>query len=636
MRDVVAAAGHRSVRSRRLVVCALATLMAGFLPIAACKVSIPSGVFSCADGKRCPPGQVCGGDDICRDRNTSRRDASTDLDASGSDTGVDASVDGAMRDGGEGGAAGGGAGNGGAGQSGEPAAGSGGGGSGGAAGQGSVDGFHVASSQPAADGVLDDLGAGLKVNFSSEVDTATLTSDNVKLTRDGADVPGMLTVTSTGVTFKPDQPWSLATHYELKLTNVEGTGDHALEPFTLGFTTRDGRWMREKRADGTFGVISVAGDGFAVLAWSLPSTVPSENYLEMWATQFTPPSAWSTPVMIKSGANGNFLQKVIVNRRHRAAVSWTSISNNVNTTAYTTGPSWGPDAYISQTSYNDRMVLNESDELMVVVDSPVSGAPGIKGVRFTLGAVSPTQIEVGGAGGNNTQPGVALLDGNPRVVWQHAASNMAGAATQIMTGVLNSSAGTPLSADGVTAANAVLAGDAKQTSIIAAWEQADPSWTNVWVSRMVIGANWSAPVRISDNQSSVAAIRIALDPTGRGVAIWRQAGAIASSQFVPGTGWSAAAVISAVGAANIDPPQLVLDAAGNGIAAWTQDGSGAGLNEVWVARYLRNDGWQAAARVRVSDLEAGTSDVVSVGADDYGRAFVIWVQENAVWSSRFD
>lgn len=614
-----------------LRVCVLAGVgFSSFAVLSGCEVEVPSGVFSCAAGERCPPGQTCGPDRICR-TGVTWRDASVD---SGVDAEADAAhdVDAGLRDAGIDSGDDSGPASGAGGKAGTPAAGTGGAGSGGAAGQMNPAGFHVVSTQPAKDGVLEDLGAPIKVTFSAALDAASVTPGSVQLVRDGSVVDGTLSTTLTEVTFEPEDPWMLAAHYELQLTNaVRDSKDRPLEPYTLGFTTRDGSWQREKRADGTDGVIAASGDGFAALAWAQPGSM----YPEIWASQFTPPSTWSSPVQIKETSSGSFVDQIAVNRRHRVAVLYTTLSHNYRAIAYTTGPTWGSDAYIVTTSSNARLLLNESDELVFVADSPTTGDYGILGSRFTLGATSPTPIEVGD-GTNDSRPGLALLDGDPRVIWQHASSNMTGAPTQIMSGVLNSTSGTPLSANGVVAANAVLAGDARQASIIAAWEQADPTWTNAWASRMVLGANWSTPVKISDDQSSVSNLALALDPAGRAVAVWRQAGAITSNHFAPATGWSAAQQISAPGAMNLDAPQLVVDAAGNAVAAWTQDGENASLNEVWVARYWRDGGWQAASRARVSDMEAGTGSEVSLTVDDYGRAFVVWTQANQVWSARFE
>jgi hypothetical protein len=404
----------------------------------------------------------------------------------------------------------------------------------------------------------------------------------------------------------------------------------------LAFRTRDGHWQRERRVDGVGAALAMADDGFAVMVWS-QAPAGDVPYPEMWAAQFTAPSTWSAPVQIKSGTAGAFLNAVAVNRRHHAAVSWSSISSNVSTTAYTSGPAWGPDTYVAQTAYDSHMQLNEQDEVLIVAQTSAAMPPGLVGARYTLGAVSPAKITVGGSEENNTKPGgLAVLNGEPYVVWQHAASAMSGASTKIVAGTLSNLPGTPLSADTLSAANPVLAGDSRQTSLIAAWEQADPSWTNIWASRLVSGASWTAPVRLSSDQSSATNVRLALDPTGRAVAIWKQAGAIVGAHFAPGVGWSGSETISAPDAMNIDVPELALDAEGNGIAAWTQDGASSGLNEVWAARYLRDDGWQTSGRVRISDLEAGTGSVVNLAVDGYGRAFVLWIQENAVWAARFD
>jgi hypothetical protein len=646
MRDVVAAAARSSATPLYRAALAAVFAIAAWVYLAACQASLPSGVFSCANGKRCPPGQTCGADDLCRsDRaHDASADSGGDERDSAADDGSTMDSDAAMdpKDSGE--PSGGKGGNGGGGSGGAAAAGSGGsggggnggGGAGGAGGQGTVEGFHVRSTVPAMDqAVLEDLGAALKVTFSAAVDEATLTSESFSLEREGESVAGALHVSSTEVTFQPDQPWTLAASYELKLTAaVHDATARALEPFTFTFETRDGRWFREQRADGTNAGIAVSGDGYAFLVWSKAGSM----YPEMWSRQFNPPSAWASEQMIAGTNAGWFFESLVVNRRHRAAVSYSSISSNVSVVPYTTGPNWGASSYVSQSSYNTRMFLSESDECFAVVDQPdLSGSSGygIKGARFTLGNINPTPIAVGGTGGNNTKPSIALLDGDPRVIWQHAGGS-SGGPYQITSGGLSGASGTPLSANGVSAANGVLTGDPRQSSIIAAWEQSDPSWTNAWAARIVIGANWSAPVRISNDQSSASDISVAIDPSGRALAVWRQGGGISATHFTPGTGWSAAERISSGTGNNADAPKVILDAAGNGIAAWTQDGAEMMLNEVWIARFLRDGGWQADRRVRVSDVEAATGDKLSLGGDDYGRAFVVWIQSNQVWSARFD
>lgn len=591
----------------------------GLLMCSACNLSLPSGVFSCADGQRCPRGQVCGDDNLCLTDPAQTSSRSSDADSAQSDARqalADAGKQLSEADGdagdGEAGAAGSAAG----------------------AAATAPEPFTVSSAQPALHGVLEDLASGVHVTFSAAVDPASLGAESVRLLRDGQPVAGTLEVSHAALTFTPDAPWTLAAQYELRLTDsIVDTSNHALTAFTLRFSTRDGRWLRERRFDGAGPSIALAGDGFGVLAWSQPAA--SESYPEMWSAQFTPPSTWSTPLQIKNGASGAFLSQVVADQRHHAAVAWASISSNLSTTAYTSGPSWGPDAYIAKTARHERMLVNANDELMIVADAIAGGAYGIVGAHFTLGEVSPARVAVGGSGGNNTKPGIALLDGEPHVIWQHAASGDTNAPTQIMAGGLSTAPGTPLSSEGVPAANAVIAGD-RYSAAIGAWEQSDPNWTNIWASRLVSGGSWSAPVRLSDNAGSALDVRLALDAAGRAVALWKQAGNVVSTHFSPNDGWSAPQRISAPDALNIGTPELAVDAAGNAIAVWTQAGQNAGLNEVWVARYLRDSGWPESGRVRVSDLEAGTGDIVDVSVDDSGRAFVIWVQENAVWSARFD
>lgn len=657
MKCAVPCAAARSVLALRG--CAIAFAWACSLGCASlllsCEVTIPSGIFSCAGGERCPPGQSCGADKICRtrrsDRDASARDSGesdgeADTRPPGSEAGpydsgsggggaVVAGASGSSGTGGNGGTGGGGSG----GTGGSAAGGgSGGGGSGsGGTGGNAPEGFHVASSTPASpNAVLNDLNAGLKVTFSAPVDETTITAASFSIKRDGTAVDGMRDVSGSDVTFHADPTWSLATDYELQLTAaVKDRDGHALTPFTLSFSTREGNWQREKRVDGTSAQMAGAGDGFAVINWTQNGTM----YPETWSSRFTPPNTWSAPLQVKATNAGAFMEGLIVNRRHRAAMSWSSISSNVQVSVYTTGPSWGMDAYISQTSYNSRMVLSETDELFIVCDQPDMGSGmgyRIRGSRFTLGNTSPTIVDVGDVPGDDTNPSIALLDGDPVVIWQREATTGGSPPITIISGVLNSGSGTAISATDKICQRSVLASDPRQGSIIAAWDQADPSWTNVYAARRVVGGGWGAPVKISNDTAAALSVAVAIDPDGRALATWRQGGGIWAARFAPGMSWAAAERISDASVSTADAPRVAIDASGNGIVAWTQDGTSASLNEVWVARYLRDDGWKSDRRARVSDLEAGANDVIGLVSDDYGRAFVMWVQANQVWTARFD
>lgn len=620
----------------------LTVLAVCVVQLAACDVSVPSGVFSCAKGERCPPGQRCHADNLCR-VGSAAADAAADSGDVDEDAGAEAGSGGragsSESNSGRGGSA---AGSGGVNAGGEGGRGGEGGsggasgqGGGGASGQGSGSTFHVRSSVPASDSpLLEDLGAALKITFSNPVDPSSLTDESFSLTRDTQRVAGKLNVASTELRFEPDLPWTLAAAYELRLTAaVKDNAGRALEPLSFAWKTREGRWQREMRANGTNVHIAVSGDGHAFLAWA---QVSSMTYNDIWSSQFTPPSGWSSPLLVRAADSvGPFLSAVFTNRRHRAGVAFNTISANVSVVPFTTGPSWGTSVYLGGPSSQDQFLLNESDEVITAIDKPT----GLTGHRFTLGAINSAGMSLDssdGGMGRDHDPSVALLGSSPgdtRVIWEYDTTG-SGGPREIYTASFEGYSGTRISAAGVNAANSLLIGDPRQQSLIALWQQADPSWVNIWAVRVVKGADWSAPTKISDDMTSSTDPALAIDPTGRALAVWRQSSGISSAVFTPGSGWSAPKRITAEGVMNADKPRVVMDAAGNGLAAWTQDGPDMSLNEVWVARYLRGQGWVAAQRI--SDAEAGAEDRIGLGCDDYGRALVVWIQANQVWSSRFD
>jgi hypothetical protein len=351
------------------------------------------------------------------------------------------------------------------------------------------------------------------------------------------------------------------------------------------------------------------------------------------ASRFSLPATWSAAERVSEfGASA---RAVAINNRHHAVAVWEGISAGQTASAYTGGPSWTVATAVSPGS-DPAVFLSESNELFFVASDGMNGN-ALDGYRFTLGAAAPAEIPLGVATTANSHAQIAMVAGTAAVIWQHldTIANL----SAVTVGAFGSPLAQQISTGGDDATSPQAAHNAAQTSALAVWLEAAaamPAVKRVWSARLTATGTWSAPVPVSQATTSALRPVVAVDDRGRAIAAWTQDGAIRSASFDPVGGWSTPTPISALRAVSSETPRVALAPGGHGLAVWAQDSAEMTINEVWAARYLAGRGWLPAARVRISDFEAGTSDVLSLAIDDAGRALVGWYQSNKVWVARFE
>jgi hypothetical protein len=491
--------------------------------------------------------------------------------------------------------------------------------------------FTVVESTPSvAAPVLDDTRGALSVTFSAPVDGATITPSRFKVVHAGAPVAGVIATSERGATFTPDSPWVLAGSYTLSLNaSIEDATGRPLQTFELGFTVRDGVWSRLAVFDAIHNpVVALSRDGHGVLQW--PRTIATSGGIEILVSRYTPGSPWSSPVQL-SPAGASVSVAAINNRQHAVAV-WSGISAGQTASVYT-GTDWTAGPFVSPGSYPD-VFLSESDELFFVVSDAMNNN-ALDGYRFTLGAASPAEIPLAPTTNYNTHAQLAVVGSTAALMWQHLDTGTS--ISSVNVGTFDTLDTPQISTPGADATLPQVAVNAPQTSAMAVWLEATsaaPTLTRVWAARLT--TTWSTPVVISQGTAAAQRPVVAVDDQGRALAAWTQDGAIIGARFEPATGWGAAAPISAGGVVGHETPRIALAPNGNGIATWAQDSPGMTINEIWAARFIAGRGWQASARGRISDVEAGASDTTSLAMDDAGRALVAWYQSNKVWVARFE
>jgi len=132
-----------------------------------------------------------------------------------------------------------------------------------------------------------------------------------------------------------------------------------------------------------------------------------------------------------------------------------------------------------------------------------------------------------------------------------------------------------------------------------------------WQNPQPLGVGGSAP-------------QIAVNDSGRAMAIWGQPGGLYASEYVPGSNWSPAVQVPSGLSNNY---QVAIDGQGNATVIWT-----AGSDDtVYVRRYSTVDGWGGIERVeRLYNWNPTESPQLHM--TDSGAISVAWVQGDQAWN----
>lgn len=173
---------------------------------------------------------------------------------------------------------------------------------------------------------------------------------------------------------------------------------------------------------------------------------------------------------------------------------------------------------------------------------------------------------------------------------------------------------------------------------IAVFRQFDGATTSMFANRYVPGSGWSGAAVIEAYGASSDDVRIAVAPGGEATAVWRQwdgsVNSIAANRFTPGSGWGTAAYVEAAGGEAIEP-HVATDASGAATAVWRQLTGSA--RSVYANRFTPGVGWGSPVLVETDD----TGDAASprVATDGAGNAVAVWSQSDGttsnVWANRY-
>lgn len=152
---------------------------------------------------------------------------------------------------------------------------------------------------------------------------------------------------------------------------------------------------------------------------------------------------------------------------------------------------------------------------------------------------------------------------------------------------------------------------------LAVWTRADGAdeYVEAATGDGTTGA-WGPATRLSASAPFAGDVSVAVDGSGRGLAVWMRQGDVQSARFDPAGGgtWSAPATLSSGPASDL--PALALNAQGDAVAVWRLADSGA----IEGSRYLAaTHTWSAST---IANSANGYGPAVAI--DDAGNAIAIW------------
>lgn len=156
--------------------------------------------------------------------------------------------------------------------------------------------FEIVATLPVDGGVLEDETQSLRITVSSPIRESTVTSQSVRLTRNGTVIPGTLTVDGRDIVFTPTLPLPLGATFRAELSaDIRSSEGESLQAANVEFQTREGSWAVATIGPSSGGVqMAVAPAGHAVLVYTgaMASSV--------WAARYGPSDGWSQPLALST------------------------------------------------------------------------------------------------------------------------------------------------------------------------------------------------------------------------------------------------------------------------------------------------------------------------------------------------
>jgi hypothetical protein len=404
--------------------------------------------------------------------------------------------------------------------------------------------------------------------------------------------------------------------------------------------------------------LAVDPSGNAIAVWSQSDGGLYGRY-NIWANRYTPAGGWGAAELIEtdSANTSNAEQPVVaIDPNGNALAVWRQIYRGafqIWSNRYTPTGGWGTAALIGPVAaeaLGPQVAVDANGNALAVWHqkdiASLDGRSSIWANRYTpTGGWGTAELietdDRGHAGGAQ----VAIdANGNALAVWAQSDRAPSGRSYVWYNRY------TPSGGWG-TAARIVAAGDAGAVRMamdpdgnaVAVWRQYDGVRSNLWASRYNPLGGWGTaePIEARDEPAQVASV--AMDPDGNALVVWQQGESTPSNllniwanRFSPLSGWAGAELITMNDAGQAGRPDLAIDQNGSALAVWGQRDSGR--SDIWANRYTPASGWGTAELIEANDV--GDAFAPQVAIDPSGNAVSAWMQWDGIryniWANKYE
>ena len=398
--------------------------------------------------------------------------------------------------------------------------------------------------------------------------------------------------------------------------------------------------------DARFARVAMDPSGNAIAVWQQSDGTRTN----IWSNRYTPTSGWGTAELIENDNAGiAWGPGVAMDPSGNAIAVWQQSDGtreNIWSNRYTATSGWSSAELIENddtgSATRPQVAINPSGNAVAVWQQSDGTRENIWSNRYTATSGWSSAELVETDTGDALFPQVAIdPSGYALAVWQHWGGQSFYIVAELYRPHVGWGSGALVENAGGSAFPEVAMDE--NGNAVAVWQQSDGTRTSIWSSRSrykpsnVWDWDWVEIIE-NDNAGNAFTSSLAMDPSGRAVAVWEQYDGLRfniwSNRYTPSDGWGTAELLENDNAGDAATPRVAVDPHGKAVAVWQQsDGT---RTNIWSNRYTPSDGWGTAELLENDN--AGDALEPDVAMDAGGNAIAVWYQwddmRRNIWSSR--
>jgi hypothetical protein len=347
-------------------------------------------------------------------------------------------------------------------------------------------------------------------------------------------------------------------------------------------------------------------------------------------------AAWLPPVDISRAGSDATEPEVAVDSAGDVVVAWRRLEGAnyvIETVERPPGGGWSAPLQLSAAGQNaetPQLAVDAAGDAVAVWSRSNGSNYIVQSATMAAGGGWGAPLDLSAPGADAKGPQVAVDGaGHFVAVWSRS--------TGPSTAVIQSATGLPGGAwSGQVDLSTSGRNDQPQIAVdprgdaVAVWRHSEGGPTLIQSAVRPSGGAWEPALPVSPSSGTAERPQVALDATGRAVAVWRRddgAGYLVESAQRPAGSWLPPVPLSASGG-NAEAPQVAVDVAGDAVAIWSRSSEKGGLSSTVIQATVQSAGGAWQSPLDVSPAEE-LAEGPQVGFDAAGNAVAVWASANA-------